>query len=154
MPVVICDLFGWALSYVPRASIARSRYNLPPPSGQTQAACCQFLAVARTFKTEIPFRPPVSSICDWLAPLYIKLGLKLKSRARLRRRVVALDIRERGWRRSKTQWCIIHATEVRIYVRFGVRSRTTASVRLPSELCWRSACHWHRPILKKGNLSP
>jgi hypothetical protein len=154
MAVVICDLFGWALSDVPRASITRSRYNLPPPSGQTQTICCQFLAAARTFKTEILFQPPVSSICDWPGPLSIELGLKFKSRARLRRRVVSLDIRERGWHRSETQRCIIHATEVRIYVRYGVRSRTIASVRLPSESCWRSACHWHRPLLKMGKLSP
>jgi hypothetical protein len=154
MTVVVCDLFGWALSDVPRAFITRSRYNLPPPSGQTQTICCQFLAAAHTFKTEIPFQPPVSSVCDWFTQFCFKLGLKFKSRARLRRRVVALDIRERGWRRSKTQWCIIHPTEVRIYVRYGVRSRTTASVRLPSESCWRSACHWHPPLLKKGNLSP
>jgi hypothetical protein len=149
MAVVVCDLFGWALSDVPRASITRSRYNLPPPSGQTQTIFCQFLAVAHTSKTEISFQPPVSSICDW-STLSIKLGLKFKSRARLRRRVVALDIRERGWPRSKTQRCIIRQTEVRIYVRHGVRSRTTASIRLPSESCWRSACHWYPPLLKKG----
>lgn len=153
MVVVVCDLFGWALSDVPCASITRSGYNLPPPSGQTQTICCQFLAAAHSSKTEIPFQRPVSSICDWFA-LSIKLGLKFKSRARLRRRVIALDIRERGWHPSKTQRCIIHPTEVRIYVRYGVRSCTTASVRLPSEFCWCSSCHWHPPLLKKGNLSP
>lgn len=148
MVVVVCDLLGWALSDVPCASITRSGYNLPPPSGQTQSIGCQFLAAAHSSKTEIPFQRPVSSICDWFT-LSIKLGLKFKSRARLRRRVVALDIRERGWRRSKTQRCIIHPTEVRIYVRYGVRSPTTASVRLPSESCWRSACHRHPPLLKR-----
>jgi hypothetical protein len=119
MAVVVRDLFGWALSDVPRASITRSRYNLPPPSGQTQTTFCQFLAAAHSSKTEILFQPPVSSICDWFT-LSIELGLKLKSRARLRRRVVALDIRERGWPRSTTQRCIILPTEVRFYVPHGV----------------------------------
>lgn len=151
MAVVVCDLFGWALSDVPRAFITRSGYNLPPPSGQTQTICCQFLVDAHSSKTEIRFQPPVSSICDWPTALSIKLGLKFKSRARLRHRVVALDIRERGWRCSKSQRCVIHPTEVRIYVRYGVRSRTTAGVRLPSESCWRRACHWHPPLL---SLSP
>jgi hypothetical protein len=96
MAVVVCGLFGWALSDVPRAFITRSRYNLPSPSGQTQSICCQFLAAVHSSKTEIPFQPPVSSICDWSTPLFIKLGLKFKSRARLGHRVVALDIRERG----------------------------------------------------------
>jgi hypothetical protein len=96
MVVVVCERFRWALSDVPRASIARSRYNLPPPSGQTQTICCQFLAATHTSKTEIPFQPPVSSICDYSTPLCIKLGLKFKSRARLGRRLVAFNIRERG----------------------------------------------------------
>src|SRR6266566_4937486 len=151
MVVVVCDLFGWALSDVPRASITRSGYNLPPPPGQTQTICCQFLAAAHSSKTEIPFQRPVSSLCDWFTALSIQFGLKFKSRTGLRHMVVAIDIRERGWRHSKTQRCIIHPTEVRIYVRYGVRSRTTASVRLPYESCWRSACHWHPPLLKKGN---
>jgi hypothetical protein len=77
MTVVVCERFGWALSDVPRTSITRSRYDLPPPSGQT--VCCQFPAAVHTSKTEIPFQPQVSSIYDYSTPLCIKLGLKFKS---------------------------------------------------------------------------
>jgi hypothetical protein len=105
--VVIRDLFRRALSDVPGATITRNRYNLPPPSSETQAIC-YFLAGASRSEIQQSMVPPAT--CSTSHSIEFEFKFKFKSRLG---RGVVVDFGERGWRRTKAHSWTIHSTEVR-----------------------------------------